>query len=238
MGDETTKSKPDTLSDNDQRQSLATEKGSTSPRNTKTYTEQQLTEARNEARNEAFVEAGRRYKPIEDENATLKSQLANNQTLIKANQEAQERLQNQIDELSKDDPDKQRFVKKLRDLESQEKKLKEDREALETERTQHADTIKLASDTLREIAIWEISANYEGGDPQRLKDLCDAFNATTKEQITKIADNLWAKKQSANTTETEALHVDSGATKGGVENWHKLSADQKIARGLKERNKQ
>lgn len=241
--DETSKRNPDTLSGDDQRQSLDGKGGSTSPGTPRTFTEQQLKDEVNKARNEVMSEAGKRYKPVEDENKTLKnenavlkSQLANNQTLIKSNQDAQDKLQKQIDDLSADDPDKQKFVKKLRDLESQEQKLKDDRAVLENDKTQHADTVKLASDTLREIAIWEIAADYEGGDPAKLKDLCDTFGANDKEQITKIAKTLWTPIAKAPPPEpgVPPVTADNGETRGGGTNLEDMSPTELIKLGLKQ----
>lgn len=48
-------------------------------------------------------------------------------------------------------------------------------QALEADKQANQERVKLADDTLREISIWEIAAEYESGDPVKLKDLCDTF---------------------------------------------------------------
>jgi superfamily II RNA helicase len=105
----------------------------------KTYTEEEVKVLTEKVRSDTLAEAGRKYKPVEDENATLKSQLANNQALIKDTEAKIVKLQQEIEDLAEDDPDKKRLIKRLADLDETERKLKADRTALEIEKTTHAE---------------------------------------------------------------------------------------------------
>ena len=98
--------------------------GSTSkPETTRTYTETEHQAAITKARSDALAEAGRKYKPVEEENATLKSQLATNQSSIKDTRGQIAKLEEQIEELAADDPDKTKLAAKLKALEKTENDL-------------------------------------------------------------------------------------------------------------------
>ena len=141
------------------------------------------------------------------------------------------KLRIELDELAQDDPDKQKVLKKLATLDELEKAteaknqtLKADREALEADKQTHQEEIKLASDTLREISIWEIASEYEGGDPVKLKELCDKFAVSSKEQIKVAADTIWAKKPKDG---TPPITTDSSLPGGGGEKTEQQKLDDR-----------
>jgi len=168
------------------------------------------------------MDAGRERKDMEVERDTVKSQLTAKETELADVVDEREKLQSEITDLTSDDPKKFDIIKKDRDLRERERKLKTDTHALEADKKANADRVKLANDTLREVSIWEISAKYEGSEPVKLKELCDSFGATSEEQITKVADTLWAKKE----PDTSNLVAISGRTSGGGTDFSTISFDE------------
>jgi len=163
---------------------------------------------------DALTEQGRKHKgeleAMSKERDTHKSKASELSDIA----EERDALQKQIEELSSKDPEVFNLVKKDKELRERERKLKADAEALSTDKKSHEERIKLAEDTLREISIWEIAAEYEGGNPVKLKDLCDIFSATSEEQIRNAANTLWTKKP-GNVSKTNEGKPYSGMTSGG-----------------------
>ena len=166
---------------------------------------------------DAIAQYGDRVKreqinPITKERDTLKSQLGT----VQDNAAELEKLQEKFDAMASDDPDKFDVAKELKAAREDRKQLKLDRAVLEEERTTHGEQVKLAFDTLREIDIWNIAAEYETGDPVKLKDLCDTFSTTSQEQIRKVANTLWAKKSTESpVVVTSTLKPNNSKTLGG-----------------------
>ncbi len=194
----------------------------------KTYTEEQY----KKAISDTLSKAGREKKTVETELETVKSQLSNQQKLIDGFEAEKSKLQAQIDELSQDDPDKKRLIKKLNEVDEKEKTLKADRDVLEAEKATHSENIKLAKDTLREVSIWQIAGEFDGGNPEKLKELVEKLNVSDDEQIRVIATTLWAKKE-----EKEPFKPFSGVTSGGGEDLSKLSPDEKLRKGFQKLKK-
>ncbi len=136
--------------------------GSTSKPAPRTHTEDEVKVLTEKVRSDALAEAGRRSRPIEDENAALKSQLATNQTLIKDTEAKMGKLQQEMEELAEDDPDKKWLKNRLAELDETERRLKFDRAALETEKTTHAERIKKAEKHERDETIKTVVSEYEG----------------------------------------------------------------------------
>jgi len=157
---------------------------------------------------------GRKYKTLEKENATLKSQLETNQSLIKDNQDRQAKLEEQISELSKDDPDKLRLTQKLRDLESKEKQLKTDRDEFLKTQESYKDRIAKAEKFEVELLATQIAEDYENGDSARLARIADKLADKSEATIREIADSLWTKKQADKPPEPPKPF--SGVTSGGA----------------------
>ena len=183
---------------------------------------------------DALTDQGRKHKtelePVIRERDTLKSQLQEKETELTGITEERENLQKQIEELASGDPKKFDLIKKDRELRDRERKLKADAQTLEQSKQAHAERVKLADETLREISVWEIATEYEGGDATKLKGLVDTFGATSEEQIRKVAETLWAKKGA--TPGASALKPYSGMTTGGTENYDNLKPEEKISKGL------
>lgn len=164
----------------------------------------------------ARMDAGRVQKTAEDERDIAQTALAVKEVELTDIAEEREKLNTQIDELSSNDPAKFNIVKKDRDLILRENALKTERRAEEAKWKTNEERVKKAEDHLREIAINEIAANYEGGDAAKLVTLCKTFGANTEEEITKLADAIWSKKTPGTPEpETPPLKPFSGRTSGG-----------------------
>lgn len=170
----------------------------------KTYSQEDYDKAVNE---------GNMWKGRVKETESIQKELTNLKAQLEDITAEREKLKIQIDELSQDDPDKMSLVKKDRQLSDMERQLKADRKAHDEEWAGKQETMKLADDTLREIAIFEIASTYEGGDPEKLKSLCDIAVANTDDQYRKIAETLWAKATPTTPT-VPAMTIDSGKTAG------------------------
>mgnify|MGYP001586999108 CR=1 FL=1 len=168
----------------------------------KTYTETELSEEKEKAVHSALMRAGRDWKTMELERDNLASQLKD----IKS---ANDKLTLQIDELASENPDKFDVIKKGRELDEQEQRIKQDRQSLDAEKQNHQGAITLANETLREIAIWDIVEEFEGGNAEMLKGLADTLKT---EDIRKVAETLWEKKIEA----PPKLKLDSGIIVGGL----------------------
>jgi len=171
----------------------------------KTHTTSQVTKLLSDS----LAEAGRAKKAVEVERDSLKSQLATVNTSLKDLEEAKDQLQKDMDELSKDDPDKAKLAQRLKELDASLKSLKADRSKLEAEKLEHGETVKLATETLAEIAIWEIGAKYNL-DPVMLKSL-----NLPVDQTEAVAKSIGTVPKPEPPTET--LIPDSGVTSGGGE---------------------
>ena len=158
-------------------------------------------------------EAGRTRAAIEKERDTFKSQAEKLTTELTGNQTEIDSLQTKIDGLSSDDPEKYEAAKEMKALREERKTLKADRDTFETEKKSHSERLTLAETTLREIALFEIAREYEGGDPEKLKDLCETFKAASDEQYRKGAEKLWLKK---GTIPNEPLKLDGGSSGGAL----------------------
>lgn len=199
--------------------------GSTSQETPETYTKEQT----QKLVSDALAEQGRKHKaeldPIVTERDTLKVQIQTKDIAIEDIGNEIKKLQTEIDELAGDDPEKKNLVKKARELREQEQKLKTERTTLDADKQVHQEQITLATNTLREISIWEISAEYEGSDPVKLKALCDKGKVTSEEDIREFADTLWTKKPvTPAKSVTPPIKADSGTTIGGSENWEDVRA--------------
>ena len=175
----------------------------------KTYTQKEL----ESIVHQVSSEAGRTRATIEQERDTFKSQVEKLNTELTENQTEKESLQVKIDGLSSDDPEKYEAAKEMKALREERKTLKADRDTFETEKKSHSERLTLAETTLREIALFEIAREYEGGDPEKLKDLCETFKADSDEQYRKVAEKLWLKK---GTIPNKPLKLDGGSSGGAL----------------------
>lgn len=183
----------------------------------------------------ARMDAGRERKEMEVERDSVKAQLKVKNTELEEIVAEREKLKTEIDDLTSDDPKKFDIIKRDTDLRERERKLKTDTTSLEADKQAHGEEVKLAKDTLREVFIWETATKYEGGDPVKLKELCETFGATTAEQIVKVAEALWPKKDKE--LGTPPLKPFSGRTSGGGIDVDSLSPREKIDEGIRQKKK-
>ncbi|KKL57779.1 hypothetical protein LCGC14_2232020, partial [marine sediment metagenome] len=145
----------------------------------------------------------------------------------------QAELNTRIVDLTSDDPQRYTLVKEANRLRVLDGQLKTDRRTLEADKATHATAKKLTDDTLREITVMDVATgkkDTEGkviGDPEKLKEVCEKWGATTEEQIQEVADTLWPE---AATTAVPALKLLSGATSGGAQGLDGLTPEQPRSR--------
>uniref|UniRef100_A0A6M3J3R1 Scaffolding protein n=4 Tax=viral metagenome TaxID=1070528 RepID=A0A6M3J3R1_9ZZZZ len=169
----------------------------------------------------ATSDAGRVKKELEKERDEAKTEAAKLKSELEDNAEDIKQLEAKLDDITSDDPKRFDVVKELREARELKRTLKQATDDLAAEVKTHEETVRLAKDTMLEISIWEIATEYTGGDPVKLKDLCSTFNATSEEQVRKVADTMWVKGEPAKAepqTEEEkaqALIIDSGKKAGG-----------------------
>jgi hypothetical protein len=200
------------------------DKKESSPR---TYTEEEYNTGLNEARTKAFsdfmAKSGVKYKPIEDENKTLKVQINEHKSMITDAQETIEKLSSQIDELSSDDPDKKKLVKRLREVEDFERRLKSEKLALENDRAEFNKTrsLQTASRLAKEFNVDEkVLLDLTDGTPEKMEMLAKILPKVKKEEEKK------AEKK-------PGVVADSGDTKGNNPDFNKMTPEEKIDYGLK-----
>lgn len=175
--------------------------------------------------NKTASDLGRENKELKGQLSLTQKQLTDYQALVSKKDAEIERLaakrddlEKRCDELSSDDPEKSNYVKKIREFVAKEDKISDDREKLDQDIKKYAERIKRAEDTLLTNTIKEITPEYKGGNPEKLKALCQQYNLTTEEEIRSLADNIWDKvegKPDAIPPKHEPIHVPAGITTGG-----------------------
>jgi len=179
-----------------------------------TYTRDQL----QKHTSDALAEQGKKH--VKEVN-TLKGE-RDELSAIKDDREA---LQKQIDEIKDKDPEVYTLAKKEQELREREKQLTKGIR-------DHSERIKRADNYERDVSITKIVEEFEGGDFDKLKGLCETFNSSSEEQIRKAAETLWSGKFVSPAPETPPVKPYSGMTSGGQEDLSKLSPDEKIRYGL------
>ena len=188
--------------------------GSTS-KTPETYTKEQT----QKLVSDALAEQGRKHKaeltPIVTERDTLKTQLEANTADLESNKTEMEELQAKIDDMASGDPTRYDAVKELKAAKEERKHLQVKERALEAEKRTHGERIKKAEDLEKEVLVLEIVEGYKDADAEKLTNAIVGFETTfgikvtSDEQIRKVADTLWTKK------ETETPKGFSGVTEGG-----------------------
>jgi len=222
---ETAVADKDTLPEGGQS-SVGGKDGSTS-KETETFTKEQV----QKFVSDALAKQGREHKavfdPIVKERDTYKSQVENNTSDLEENKAEIVTLQSRIDDLASGDPDRFNAVKEMRALKDRGRQLQvRERELQDKERT-HGERIKKAEGLEREVLILEIAEGYEGASAEKLTALCSTFNATSDEQIRKVADTLWGKKTTV-IPETPPVTPFSGKTQGGSDNLANLPPAERV----------
>lgn len=192
-------------------QSSGSQEGSTSEQTPKTFTK----EGHEKILSDKLTIAGRDAKALETREASLKAkEEAVAQSVAKIEQWQTER----DEELKSTNPDQY-------DIAVEKRKTANERAKLDADIVTHAERLKAADETEREITIWRIAEKI-GVDAEKLKANSTEFNLQDEDQIEKMAQTMAGAKGG----ETPLL-PDSGVTIGGV-GWKDLSPDDKIRQGL------
>jgi len=185
-----TENQKDTLQENGQPSSE--DKQGTSPKEAKTYTDEEV----NKRVSDALAKAGRDAKALADQKASIEAQ----QQEIDATKSEIDEMQKRIDEAeleaARGDPDKLRDLQTKKSYKDQlaalstKKKEQDKREAeLNRREAENAETVKSAQQHQMEMSLWEIAAEA-GINPQTLKDGVKDLNLTTVEQAKALAKRL------------------------------------------------
>ncbi len=166
--------------------------------------------------------------PIATELSTFKAQVeqlkfdAEDATTSRGESEKRiSELETDLETASEDNVDLKEIQRIKKDLRTERDTARQDRRAerqanaelkrtLEAERLEHAEEVSEAQSAKFEVDVFEIAEEYEGGNSDRLKVLCEKAGQKKKGDIRELADMLWAKKEN-----NPVLVVDSGVTSGG-----------------------
>jgi uncharacterized phage infection (PIP) family protein YhgE len=194
----------------------------------KLYTEQEY----KQGISNALAEAGRKHKPVADELATVKSQLATMTSQLDDLSAEKTTLEESIEELAKDDPERKNLVQKLKDLNAQERKLKAERLQIDSEKQE-------VTKWKRQTTLGEIAGEFQDGDTEELEKACDDLGIGSEpERIRAVAALKWKPLPNSQLQTPNLIIPDSGATNGGAVDFSKKSAEELYNLGLKaERNK-
>jgi hypothetical protein len=168
----------------------------TSTKEARTYTEEELNKATEKAKNDALAAAGRDAKKLSDWEASLKAQ----QSETEGTRAEISKIQEQIDqaelEAARGDPAKLKelhakksYKNMLADLETQKKELAKQRQQLDRDKAETAETVKAAQQHQMETKVYEIAAKYDL-NPEDLKAGIKDLNLTTVEQAEALAKRL------------------------------------------------
>lgn len=205
--DETKQAGADTSRNED---SLQGKTGSTSNQEPKLIPETEIETRVQKLVSDRLAQAGREAKSLE----ATKAELA-------------KREQEIADWQAKKDEDERKAIEgnpELLDVYQQKKKLRDEQAAhkkerleFEKEKLEHQIEIESAREVKKEIDIFDITQEYEGGDAMKLKTLCELSKVTAKDDIRKVADTIWTKKQtSSSQADATKQKRDSGMTIGGT----------------------
>lgn len=227
-----TENQKDTLQETGQ--SSSEENQGTSTKEAKTYSEEEV----QKAVNDALAAKGRDAKSLTDKEAEINAR----QEAINAKQAEIDEWERQRDaaelEAAKGDPVKLREYQRKQvqkqeraSVEAEKAELRRQREAFNRDKAEHEAELNAARGAQMEIKLWQIGEKY-GVDPVVLKEL----NLPNVEQAEAVAKRLSKKEQRPPEGETEATKetktFDSGLTSGNrgtlsPEQFEKLSASEK-----------
>ncbi len=210
------------------------------PQTPKSYTPEEA----NKLVSDALAKQGREHalvlRPITAERDTLKGQIGLKDGEIADLTTDRDAHRTTAEDLASEDPQRFNLVKREATLRTGEGVLKTGTRQLEADRAAHTADRKLTDDTKREITVMDVATgkkDTEGkviGDPERLKEVCEKWGATSEEQIQEVADTLWPD---AATAAVPGLKILSGSTSGGAQGLNGLTPEQKVSRGLAALNK-
>lgn len=191
----------------------------------KTYTEDEIKAITNSLKSDW----GRERKALEKERDSYRAQFESLQSDIADKDTEIEGLQSKIEGLSEDDPDKFNIAKELKEAREEKRKLKSAQSELETQKREYGDLVTESQKIKSEQTIFTIAQEYDTPNYDKLFDLCETFNATSEEQIRKVADTLWTKKTGASpanpTQPRQPLKLDNGGSGGRTQTKYEIMQD-------------
>jgi hypothetical protein len=200
--------------------------GSTSS-NPRTYTE----EEHRKAVSDSLAKAGRDAKAIEAREAKLKDIETREARLKTAEAEAKKKAEESEYAAVKDDPEKLTAYELHKKAREEAEAVRLDREKLEAERQAFQAKLTRAEELERAAEIALITQKYSDGDPDKLANLCERLNLTSKEQIEAAAEIIFTQNPG------EAFKPDSGVTKGGALDYSRMKPEDKFRLGLEAERK-
>ena len=199
--------------------------------------------------------AGRLQKQVEDltkERDGLKRESEEAKASVEETKTKLTELEGDLETLTEDNAPAAEIAKMKKRIQATEDQLKKDlkvkqdaadaeKEAARADREQWAGEVNEA----REMRLWqnalEVSEDYEGGDKDKLKALCDDRIEVTgkpmsREDVDKLAGRLWSKKSKPEVEEEPSILNDSGVNNGGGGvDLSKLSARELFILGQKKK---
>ena len=191
----------------------------------KTFTQEQVDKLLGEVQ-------GKKDKTIASltkERDTLKSQLEEVTTQAQQATELRKELEKDLDAAVSDNSDQSEILKLKRELRTavvaekdairkKEKELIDQKESHDKEWESRQSEITLARSENLAIIAWDIAEEYQGGNAEVLKGLCEDAGQLTEEFARKSAARLWPKKTEIPNPLTEGK-PDPGGTSGGADEY-------------------
>ena len=202
--------------------------------------------------------AGRLQKQVEDltkERDNLRVESEEAKASVEETKSKLTELEGDLETLTEDNAPAAEIAKMKKRIQATEDQLKKDlktkqdaadaeKEAARKDREEWAGEVNEA----REMRLWqnalEVSEEYEGGDKDKLKSLCDDRIEVTgkpmsREDVDKLASRLWAKKAKPEAEDEPSILNDSGVNNGGRgKDTRTMSPQQKMAeQRRREKNK-
>jgi len=161
-------------------------------------------------------EWGRRFKVVETERDTLKSQMASNDAKVADIQSERDSLQEQMEELSSTDPKKFDLIKRDKVLRDQQRQINDRTKGLDEREQKLVEREKKVTGFEREVLVETIADEYEDGDSAKLKKAVSVFDNPSEEQIRNIAGIIFSTKaEAAEKPKKPPLKPDSNRSRGG-----------------------
>jgi hypothetical protein len=197
----------------------------------KTYTETEY----QKAVSDALAKAGRDAKSIEAREARLKDLGAREAALKAREDEARRKAEEAEYSAVKDDPEKLSAYEMRKKAREEAEALKAEREKFEQEKASHQEELTFAQKVKRSTLMGEIAGEFKDGDPEELEKLCDSLGIGSEpDKVRTTAGIKWAKLEPEKKEgEHSDFKPDSGVTKGGAEDFDKMTPEEKIDYGLK-----
>jgi septal ring factor EnvC (AmiA/AmiB activator) len=193
----------------------------------KMYSEEEFLKAVKSA-NDEKANSGRLKKQVDDltkERDTFKKEAEETKSTVEETRTKLTELEDDLTTLADENASAADIAKMKKRIQATEEQLRKDlkaakdaaeaeKEAARKDREEWAVTVSEAQAMKFEADVFEVAEEYDGGDSERLKTVCEKANIRKREDIEGLADVLW-KKKAKETKEEPNLLNDSGATNGG-----------------------